>query len=326
MTVDAVRAGLRVAEVELELDHRATGRTWRVRPSRPPARGLRPRIPVRAGPRRLASAPRDPRHRPGHHRHDLHGLRRGRRSSPGARYREFEQHFPRPGWVEHDAAEIWDVTQAVAGEALDDAGVGAGELRGDRHHQPARDRVAWDRRTGEPLHRALVWQDRRTAARCDELREQGHEALVRERTGLVIDPYFCGTKIEWLLRNVDGLERARREGRAMFGTIDSWLDLQADRGGADRALQRLAHVAVRHPRGWSGTRSCVTCWGCRPRAARGSALGRGVTATAVAARVRGAGRRHRGRPAGGAVRAGVPGPGPRQEHVRDRLVRAAQLR
>jgi glycerol kinase len=141
----------------------------------------------------------------------------------GRAYREFEQHFPRPGWVEHDAAEIWSVTQAVAGEALDDAGVGPGELEAVGITNQRETVVAWDPDTGEPLHRALVWQDRRTAERCDELREAGHEALIRERTGLVIDPYFSGTKIEWLLEHVDGLRERARDGRAVFGTVDSWL-------------------------------------------------------------------------------------------------------
>ncbi|HEY2637789.1 MAG TPA: glycerol kinase GlpK, partial [Solirubrobacteraceae bacterium] len=141
----------------------------------------------------------------------------------GRAYREFEQHFPRPGWVEHDAAEIWDVSLAVAGEALEDAGVAPAELQGIGITNQRETVVAWDPDTGEPLHRALVWQDRRTAARCDELRRQGHEALVRERTGLVLDPYFSGTKIEWLLHNVDGLRERAETGRAVFGTIDSWL-------------------------------------------------------------------------------------------------------
>ena len=141
----------------------------------------------------------------------------------GRAYREFEQHFPRPGWVEHDAAEIWAVTQAVAGEALDDAGLGPGELQAVGITNQRETVVAWDPDTGEPLHRALVWQDRRTAERCDELREAGHETLIRERTGLVIDPYFSGTKIEWLLGHVDGLRERARDGRAVFGTVDSWL-------------------------------------------------------------------------------------------------------
>jgi glycerol kinase len=139
----------------------------------------------------------------------------------GRAYREFEQHFPQPGWVEHDAAEIWAVTEAVAADALDDAG--AGELHAIGITNQRETVCVWDPSTGAPLHRALVWQDRRTAERCDELREAGHEPLIRERTGLVLDPYFSATKIEWLLRNVDGLEQRAREGRAVFGTIDAWL-------------------------------------------------------------------------------------------------------
>ena len=158
----------------------------------------------------------------------------------GRAYREFEQHFPRPGWVEHDAAEIWDVTRAVAGEALEDAG--AGELFGIGITNQRETICVWDPKTGEPLHRALVWQDRRTADRCAELREAGHEDLVRERTGLVLDPYFSATKIEWLLRNVDGLAEKAEQGRAVFGTIDAWVtfkltgELVTDATNASRTL------------------------------------------------------------------------------------------
>jgi glycerol kinase len=141
----------------------------------------------------------------------------------GRAYREFGQHFPRPGWVEHDAAEIWQVTQAVAGEALDDAGVAPGELAAVGITNQRETVCVWDPATGEPLHRALVWQDRRTAGRCDELRRLGHEATVRTRTGLVLDPYFSGTKIEWLLQHVDGLRERAERGRAVFGTVDAWL-------------------------------------------------------------------------------------------------------
>ncbi|MEA2246631.1 MAG: glycerol kinase [Solirubrobacteraceae bacterium] len=141
----------------------------------------------------------------------------------GRAYREFSQHFPQPGWVEHDAAEIWDVSHAVAGEALDDAGVQPGELEAVGITNQRETVVCWDPSTGEPLHRALVWQDRRTAVRCDELRAAGEEPAIRARTGLVLDPYFSATKIEWLLRNVDGLAQRARDGRAVFGTVDSWL-------------------------------------------------------------------------------------------------------
>jgi glycerol kinase len=138
----------------------------------------------------------------------------------GRAYREFQQHFPRPGWVEHDAAEIWETTRAVALEALDDAG---GDLEAVGITNQRETVCVWDPKTGEPLSRALVWQDRRTAKRCDELRAAGHEPLVRTRTGLVLDPYFSATKIEWLLANVEGLRDRAEDGRAVFGTIDAWL-------------------------------------------------------------------------------------------------------
>jgi glycerol kinase len=159
---------------------------------------------------------------------------RGRIS--GRAYREFTQHFPRPGWVEHDAAEIWEVTRAVARAALDAAGIDGRKLAGIGITNQRETVVAWDRDTGEPLHRAIVWQDRRTAGRCDELRAAGHEQLVRERTGLVLDPYFSGTKIEWLIR--EGGVPAD----AVFGTIDAWLvfkltgELATDFSNASRTL------------------------------------------------------------------------------------------
>jgi glycerol kinase len=141
----------------------------------------------------------------------------------GRAYREFTQHFPQPGWVEHDPGEIWSVTQALAGEALDDAGMRPGDLAAVGITNQRETVCVWDPATGEPLHNAIVWQDRRTAARCDELRAAGHEPLVRARTGLVLDPYFSATKIEWLLENVEGLRERAQDGRALFGTIDSWL-------------------------------------------------------------------------------------------------------
>ena len=135
----------------------------------------------------------------------------------GRAYSEFTQHFPRPGWVEHDAAEIWDVTRRVASHALADARADPTSLAAIGITNQRETVVAWDPESGEPVHNALVWQDRRTAERCEQLRDAGHEPLIRERTGLVIDPYFSATKIEWLLGNVP----AARE--AVFGTIDAWL-------------------------------------------------------------------------------------------------------
>ncbi|HWY90898.1 MAG TPA: glycerol kinase GlpK [Solirubrobacteraceae bacterium] len=142
----------------------------------------------------------------------------------GRAYREFRQHFPKPGWVEHDLAELWEVTHAVAGEALTDAGdVRPGELAAVAIANQRETVCVWDPSTGEPLHRALVWQDRRTAPLCERLRNEGHESLIRARTGLVLDPYFSATKVAWLLEQVSGLRERARDGRAMFGTIDSWL-------------------------------------------------------------------------------------------------------
>ena len=134
----------------------------------------------------------------------------------GRAYAELTQHFPRPGWVEHDADEIVESVLAVAREALRSARVDGRDLRAIGITNQRETVVAWDRE-GRPLHRAIVWQDRRTAGRCAELRAGGHESLVRERTGLVLDPYFSGTKVEWLFRE-GGVPRD-----ALVGTIDAWL-------------------------------------------------------------------------------------------------------
>jgi glycerol kinase len=141
----------------------------------------------------------------------------------GRGYSEFTQHYPRPGWVEHDAEEIWRVSLGAVRDALSSAETDARELRAVGVTNQRETVVAWERTTGRPVSRAIVWQDRRTAARCDELRARGLEGLIRERTGLVLDPYFSGTKIEWLLENVEGLRGRAERGEVAFGTVDSWL-------------------------------------------------------------------------------------------------------
>jgi glycerol kinase len=138
-------------------------------------------------------------------------------------YRELRQHFPRPGWVEHDATEIWELARTLALEALASAGAQPGGLAAVGITNQRETVCVWDPSSGEPLHHAIVWQDRRTAELCERLRAAGHEPLVRERTGLVLDPYFSATKIRWLLDNVPGLADRARAGEAVFGTIDSWL-------------------------------------------------------------------------------------------------------
>jgi glycerol kinase len=135
--------------------------------------------------------------------------------------REFRQVFPQPGWVEHDAREIWASQHAVALEALQQ--VPAGSVRAVGITNQRETTVLWDRETGQPVAPAIVWQDRRTAARCELLRKQGQAALIQKKTGLVIDAYFSGTKLEWLLDNVEGARARAARGELAFGTIDSWL-------------------------------------------------------------------------------------------------------
>ncbi len=136
---------------------------------------------------------------------------------------EFPQRFPRSGWVEHDPSDIWSSTAATCRAVMERAGIRAEEIAAIGITNQRETVMLWDRRTGEPVHNAIVWQDRRTAGLCHDLREAGHESMIRSRTGLIIDPYFSATKLAWLLDQIeDGRERARR-GELAFGTIDSFL-------------------------------------------------------------------------------------------------------
>lgn len=136
---------------------------------------------------------------------------------------EFHQYFPRDGWVEHDAVEIWESTLAVCREALEAAQIDAARLAGIGITNQRETTVIWDRASGAPIHHAIVWQDRRTASVCTKLKTDGHEDTVVERTGLLIDPYFSATKIAWILDNTDGARARADAGELAFGTIDSWL-------------------------------------------------------------------------------------------------------
>jgi glycerol kinase len=137
--------------------------------------------------------------------------------------KEFPQHFPASGWVEHEPEDIWDTVLATAREAIAAAGLEAKDIAGIGITNQRETTLIWDRRTGRAIHRAIVWQDRRTAAHCARLVEAGHEELVASRTGLRIDPYFSGTKIAWLLDNVPGARRRAEAGELAFGTVDSFL-------------------------------------------------------------------------------------------------------
>ncbi len=137
--------------------------------------------------------------------------------------KEFQQFFPKPGWVEHDAEEIWKSQLAVAKQALKKAGATGKDIAGIGITNQRETVVVWDRETGKPICPAIVWQDRRTAGHCDELRADGMTGTIRKKTGLVIDAYFSGTKVAWILKNVPGARKAAKAGKLAFGTIDSWL-------------------------------------------------------------------------------------------------------
>ena len=141
----------------------------------------------------------------------------------GLAQQEIAQHYPQPGWVEHDANEIWRVQLAVARAVLRDNGVAATQIAAVGITNQRETTVLWDKASGQPLHRAIVWQDRRTAGICDELTAAGHGELFRQRTGLVLDAYFSGTKLKWLLDHIPGARARAERGELAFGTIDSWL-------------------------------------------------------------------------------------------------------
>jgi glycerol kinase len=145
----------------------------------------------------------------------------------GRGYREFPQHFPQPGWVEHEPEEIWQSVLGALADAIHGPGRGpdleASDIVAVGITNQRETTLVWDRQSGRPLHRAIVWQDRRTADLCQSLKQRGLESEFRSRTGLVLDPYFSGTKLTWLLEHVDGLRAAAEKGEALFGTVDSYL-------------------------------------------------------------------------------------------------------
>ncbi len=141
----------------------------------------------------------------------------------GRGQKEFAQHFPQSGWVEHEAGDIWSSVEQSIKTAMDEARCGPEDIAAIGITNQRETTLIWDRETGEPIHRAIVWQDRRTASICAELREAGHEALFTRRTGLLLDPYFSGTKIKWLLDTVEGAREKAERGALAFGTVDCYL-------------------------------------------------------------------------------------------------------
>ena len=141
----------------------------------------------------------------------------------GLAQREFKQHFPQSGWVEHDANEIWTSVLSVMAEVMNEHNIRAEQIEGIGITNQRETTVVWDKNTGRPIYHAIVWQSRQTQSICQELKDQGHEALFRDKTGLLLDPYFAGTKVKWILDNVDGAREKADNGDLLFGTIDSWL-------------------------------------------------------------------------------------------------------
>jgi len=136
---------------------------------------------------------------------------------------EFPQHYPKSGWVEHDSSDLWSTTAGSCRAAIERAGISASDISAIGITNQRETTLVWDRETGEPIHNAIVWQDRRTSPFCDELRNAGHEPMISERTGLLLDPYFSGTKLKWLLDNVEGARAKADAGKLAFGTVDSFL-------------------------------------------------------------------------------------------------------
>lgn len=143
---------------------------------------------------------------------------------------EFTQHFPQPGWVEHDPMEIWSSEAAVIAEAISKIGINGKDIAGIGITNQRETTIVWDAETGKPIYNAIVWQDRRTASFCDALKAQGLTDKIREKTGLIIDAYFSGTKIKWILDNVPGARVRAEAGKLRFGTVDSWLVWQLTKG------------------------------------------------------------------------------------------------
>ena len=144
--------------------------------------------------------------------------------------KEFKQIYPKPGWVEHDPMEIWGSQSGVAREVLEVAGIRPEQIAAIGITNQRETTIVWDKNTGKPVYNAIVWQCRRTAKYCDNLKEKGWTEKIREKTGLVIDAYFSGTKIAWILDNVEGAREKAERGELIFGTVDTWLIWNLTRG------------------------------------------------------------------------------------------------
>ena len=242
---------------------------------------------------------------------------------------EFEQFYPQPGWVEHDPTEILTSQLTCAVEALGKAGARPRDVAAIGITNQRETVIVWERETGKPIHPAIVWQDRRTAAQCEALEKSGVGEEVSSKTGLVLDPYFSATKVRWILDNVPGARSRAERGELAFGTVDSWLDLAPDQREAarDGRDECFAHAALQHREGRVGCGVAAHLRHSGEHAAEGGVVERSHRRRHHDS---GAGRRddcgHCGRPAGGAVRAALLECGRGEEHLRHRLFSAAEYR
>jgi glycerol kinase len=169
---------------------------------------------------------------------------------------EFPQHFPQSGWVEHDPIDLWTTTVATCRTAIEQAGISPSQIAAIGITNQRETVIVWDRKTGAPIHNAIVWQDRRTADQCRALRDGGHEQMITDRTGLLVDPYFSGTKLKWILDHVDGARERATNGDLLFGTVDSYLIWNLT-GGAVHATDATNAARTMlydiHKGGWSRT-------------------------------------------------------------------------
>ena len=243
---------------------------------------------------------------------------------PVASYQEFTQHFPRPGWVEHDPADIWRAVSETLHDVVER--VGAGEVAAIGITNQRETAVAWDRSTGRPYGNAIVWQDRRTAARCDELAAAGVLPLVRQRTGLVLDPYFTGTKWEWLL----GPGGVPSGDDLALGTVDSWVIWNLTGGevhATDATNASRTMLFDIHQLAWDAELcDLLHVPGAGPARHRGVERPGGSHLRPLRRAAGHPDQRHRGRSAGGPLRTGLPPSRHGQEHVRHGELRAAQRR
>ena len=193
--------------------------------------------------------------------------------------REFRQIYPQPGWVEHDPGEIWATQLATAHEALAKAGLRADEIAAIGITNQRETTLVWNRTTGEPIHHAIVWQDRRAEPTCAALRARGLEPLVRAKTGLIIDAYFSGTKLKWILDKVPGARACAMRGELAFGTVDTWLMWQLTRGAVHATdVSNASRTMLFNVRLNAWTTNCSRC--SRSRASCCRRCIRRVTSTA----------------------------------------------